>query len=67
MHPLWTIAIKRPGLRGIVQSMLEEQTECVRFDSYTFVALVDRVVVRQDRTLEFIFRNGMKYEYIIVV
>lgn len=38
---------------------------CVRFDSYTFVALVDRVVVRQDRTLEFIFRNGMKYEYII--
>jgi len=47
--------------------MLEEQTECVRFDSYIFVALVDRVVVRQDRTLEFIFRNGMKYEYIIVV
>jgi len=47
--------------------MLEEQTECVRFDSYTFVALVDRVVVRQDRTLEFIFRNGMKYECIIVV
>jgi hypothetical protein len=47
--------------------MLEEQTECVRFDLYTFVALVDRVVVRQDRTLEFIFRNGMKYEYIIVV
>ena len=47
--------------------MLEDQTECVRFDSYTFVALVDRVVVRQDRTLEFIFRNGMKYEYIIVV
>ena len=47
--------------------MLEEQTECVRFDLYTFVALVDRVVVRHDRTLEFIFRNGMKYEYIIVV
>ena len=47
--------------------MLEEQTECVRFDLYTFVVLVDRVVVRQDRTLEFIFRNGMKYEYIIVV
>ena len=47
--------------------MLEEQTECIGFDPYTFVALVDRVVVRQDRTLEFIFRNGMKYEYIIVV
>ena len=47
--------------------MLEEQTECLGFDPYTFVALVDRVVVRQDRTLEFIFRNGMKYEYIIVV
>ena len=45
--------------------MLEEQEECVRFDPYTFVALVDKIVVGQDRKLEFIFRNGTKYEYII--
>lgn len=29
--------------------MLDEQTKCVRFDPYTFVALVDKVVVGQDR------------------
>ena len=46
--------------------MLEEQEECVGFDPYTFVALVDRVVVGQDRKMEFIFRNGMNYEYAIV-
>ena len=46
--------------------MLEEQTECIGFDPYTFVALVDRVVIGPDRKLEFIFRNGMKYEYAIV-
>lgn len=46
--------------------MLEEQTECIGFEPYNFVALVDRVVVGQDRKLEFIFRNGMKYEYTTV-
>ena len=46
--------------------MLEEQAECMRFESYTFVALVDKVVIRQDGKLEIIFRNGMKYEYSIV-
>lgn len=46
--------------------MLEEQEECFGFDPYTFVALVDRVVVGQDRKMEFIFRNGMNYEYAIV-
>ena len=46
--------------------MLEEQAECVRFDSYTFVTLVDRIIVEQDRKLEFVFRNGMKYAYAIV-
>jgi len=45
--------------------MLEEQEECIGFEPYNFVALVDRVVVGQDRRLEFIFRNGMKYEYTI--
>ena len=46
--------------------MLDEQEECMRFDSYTFVALVDKVVVGQDGKLEIYFRNGMKYEYTIV-
>ncbi len=46
--------------------MLEEQEECVGFDPYFFVALVDKVVVGQDRKLDFVFRNGMKYEYTIV-
>ena len=41
--------------------MLEEQEECRRFESYTFVALVDKVVVRQDGKLDFCFRNGMNY------
>lgn len=40
--------------------ILEEQEECMDFDPYTFVALVDRVVVGKDRKLEFWFRNGMK-------
>ena len=41
--------------------MLEEQAECMQFEPYTFVALVDKVVVRQDRKLDFCFRNGMNY------
>ena len=41
--------------------MLEEQEECRRFEPYTFVALVDKVVVRQDGKLNFCFRNGMNY------
>jgi len=43
--------------------MLEAQEECVGFEPYTFVALVDKVVVGQDGELTFWFRNGMKYEY----
>jgi len=46
--------------------ILEEQEECVGFEPYTFVALVDKVVVGQDGQLEFIFRNGMKYKYSII-
>ena len=41
--------------------MLEAQVECVGFDPYMFVALVEKVVIRQDRKLDFYFRNGMKY------
>ena len=32
---------------------------------HAFVALIDKVAVGRDRTLEFIFRNGMKHEYTI--
>ena len=46
--------------------MLEEQNECVRFEPYTFVALAEKVVIGQDRKLEIIFRNWMKYEFTIV-
>ena len=46
--------------------MLEEQEECVEFDPYTFAALVDKIVVGQDRKLEINFRNGMEYEYTTV-
>ena len=41
--------------------MLEERAECMRFEPYTFVAMVDKVVVRQDGKLNFCFRNGMNY------
>ena len=41
--------------------MLERQEECLDFDPFTFVALVDKVVVGKDRKLEFCFRNGMQY------
>ena len=41
--------------------MLEQQEEYPGFDPYTFVVLVDRVVVRNDKRLKFCFRNGMEY------
>ena len=41
--------------------MLEQQEECLDFDPYTFVALVDKVVVDRDRKLVFYFRNGVEY------
>ena len=43
--------------------MLEQQEECLDFDPYIFVALVDRVVVRKDRRLVFCLRNGMGFEH----
>lgn len=45
----------------IFLQMLDEKEEYARFDPYTFVSLVDKVVVGQNDELEFIFRNGMKY------
>ena len=41
--------------------MLEDQEECLNFAPYTFVALVDKVVVGQDGKLDFCFRNGTNY------
>ena len=41
--------------------VLEQQEECLDFDPYTFVALVDKVVVGKDKKLEFCLRNGMEY------
>ena len=41
--------------------MLEEKEECLNFDPYTFVALVDKVVIGEDKKLKFCFRNGMNY------
>lgn len=53
-------ADRRRKIEGFLR-MLEGQEECIVFDPYTFVALVDRVIVGQNGELEFIFRNGMKY------
>ena len=41
--------------------MLEDQEECMGFEPYTFVALVDKVVIYRDKQIEFCFKNGMKY------
>lgn len=43
--------------------VLEQQEECLDFDPFPFVALVDKVVVGKDRKLEFYFRNGMEYQH----
>lgn len=43
--------------------MLEEQEECVGFDPYTFVALIDKVTVFADGRLVFCFRNGVSYDF----
>ena len=43
--------------------MMEEQKECVCFESGTFVAQVDKVIIQCDGCMEFCFRNGIKCEY----
>ena len=43
--------------------MLEEQKECLQFDPYTFVSLTDKVIIRTDGKMQFLFRNGMSYEH----
>lgn len=42
--------------------MMETQEECMGFEPYTFVALVDKMVVGQNGELTCWFRNGMKYD-----
>ena len=44
--------------------MLEEQKECAGFEPGTFVALIDKVIIQHDGSMEFCFRNGMKCEYL---
>jgi len=46
----------------VFMSMLEGQKESMEFEPYTFVALVDKVVIGEAGMMEFCFRNGMKYE-----
>lgn len=42
--------------------MVEEQNECVKVESYTFVAMVGIASVGLYRKQEFVLRKGMKYE-----
>ena len=41
--------------------MLMEREECESFDPYTFVTMVEKVVIGRNRKLEICFRNGMAY------
>ena len=43
--------------------MLEEQKECLDFESGVFVALVDKVIIQRDGDMEFQLKNGMKCAY----
>ena len=43
--------------------ILENMEVCEAFEPYTFVSLVEGVVIRRDGQLEYCFRNGMQYEY----
>ena len=38
-----------------------EREECKSPDSYTFVTMVEKVVIDRDRKLEIYFRNGIKH------
>ena len=55
----------RRRLEVFLQMMMVRE-ECEAFAPYTFVTLVDRVTIGKDKTLEFVFRSGMQYEYAIV-
>ena len=75
MHPLWTSTINRPAYRRIVHSM-NHSDWCIWKSmvvcSGTLSCCAERLSiihinkVSRNQTMEFIFRNGMKYEYIMV-
>ena len=46
--------------------ILEEQKECLAFDPCTFVSLTDKVIIRHDRSMQFLFRNGMTCEHSMI-
>ena len=39
---------------------MEKEKLCKATEPYTFATLVEKVVIRRDRTLQFCFRNGMR-------
>ena len=43
--------------------MLEEQKECTGFEPGMLVALVDKVIVQRNGSMEFCFKNEMKCEH----
>ena len=43
--------------------MLEEQKEFTGFELGMLVALVDKVIVQRNGSMEFCFKNEMKYEH----
>lgn len=47
----------------IFLGLLEKVEVCKAFKPYTFVTLVEKVVVGRDGRLQFCFRNGMQCEY----
>ena len=54
---------KRRRKLEIFLGLLEKVEVCKAFKPYTFVTLVEKVVVGHDGRLEFFFRNGMRYEH----
>ena len=49
----------------IFLGLLEKVEVCKAFKPYTFVTLVEKVVVGRDGRLEFYFRSGMLVEYLL--
>lgn len=54
---------KRRRKLEIFLGFLEKMEVCEAFEPYTFVSLVERVVIGRDGQLQFCFRNGIQYEY----
>ena len=54
---------KRRRKLEIFLGFLKKVEVCEASEPYTFVTLVENVVVERDGRLQFYFRNGMQYEY----